>query len=436
VRVKRLARKVCLKGGTLFDPYRRKTTVGDVLIVNGKIHSLGDRVEAASAVTIPCEGLVITPGFCDLHAHFRQPGREDKETLMTGSQAALAGGFTRVCVMPNTTPPLDTPEAIRYIVEEGRACPVHIHPLGAVTVGQKGVELTEMGAMVAEGALAFSDDGVPISNGAVMRRALEYGSLFGVPIINHAEDPHLRGAGVMNEGPVSTRLGLPGNPVQAEVTMVYRDLALSRLCRAPLHVPHVTTREAVQLIEAFKAQGVPVTAEVTPHHLYFNDEALMSYDTHLKVAPPLRGETHRQALIQAVRQGVLDCIATDHAPHTIEEKETTFDMAAFGMIGLESCFGAVHKVLCREGNLELKELLPLLTVAPRKIVGLEADLLRVGQPAELVVLDPNKEWVFRTESIHSRSRNSPFVGETLVGKPVYTLVKGWLAELEPRATVL
>jgi dihydroorotase len=426
MRLKRLARKVCLKGGTIYDPYRGKRFTGDLLIVGGKLRSVGGQIKEEGAHTIDCTGLAITPGFCDLHAHFRQPGREDKETLATGSRAALAGGFTRVCVMPNTTPPLDTPEAMGYIVEQGRTCPIHIHPIGAVTKGQKGQELTEMGAMVEAGAVAFSDDGVPIANGAVMRRALEYGSLFGVPIINHAEDPYLRGEGVMNEGPVSTRLGLPGNPSQAEVTMVYRDLTLSRLCRAPLHVPHVTTREAVALIGKFKAQGLKVTAEVTPHHLYFNDEALKTYDTHLKVAPPLRGETHRQALIESVVQGVVDCIATDHAPHTIEEKETTFDEAAFGMIGLESCFGVVNKVLCEENQLPFLDLLKRLTVAPRKIVGLEPDLLRVGQPAELVILDRKREWVFSEGDIHSRSRNSPFVGHTLMGKVVYTVVKGWL----------
>ena len=427
--LKRLPRKVVLTGGTLYDPYRRKTYPGEVLIVNGKIRSLKGSLVADNVTSIDCQGLVIAPGFCDLHAHFREPGREDQETLETGSQAALGGGFTRVCVMPNTTPPLDTPEAIRYVVEKGSTSPIYIHPVGAITKGQEGVELTEMGAMVAEGAIAFSDDGVPLTRGQVMRRALEYASMYGVPIINHAEDPCLRDSGVMNEGPVATRLGLPGNPVQAETTMIYRDLELSRLCQARLHVPHVTAAGAVELIGNYKAQGVPVTAEVTPHHLYFNDTALQTYDTNLKVAPPIRSEAHRKALIQAVRAGVIDCLATDHAPHTIEDKETTFDQATFGMIGLESCFGVVNKVLGQEGQLTLMDLVTLLAVAPRKIMALEADLLRVGQPVELVVLDPEKEWVFRRDDIHSRSQNSPFIGHTLRGRPVYTLVKGWLAEI-------
>ena len=366
----------------------------------------------------------ITHGFCDLHVHFREPGREDKETLQTGSLAAMAGGFTRVCVMPNTNPPLDSPESINFIREKAENCPIHIHPIGAVTKSQDGNDLTEMGLMHQEGAVAFSDDGLPIQDGAMMRIALEYATLVDVPIINHAEDVCLRAEGVMHEGRISTHLGLPGNPDLAESAMVHRDLELAEFTGARLHVPHVSSAKAVHHIREMKQKNKNVTAEVTPHHLFFNDDALTSFNTHLKVAPPIRTEEDRRALIQAVKDGTIDCIATDHAPHTIEDKETTFDLASFGMIGLESCFGAVHKVLMDQEGLQLEDVIALLTAKPRAIMGFDPDLFTLGRAAEINVIDADKEWTFEREHVRSRSINSPFYGEPLKGKVELTISCG------------
>jgi len=422
--LKRLGKNLVLKNGTIIDPHHKKTIHGDVWIKDGTIAGVGGFKAPKSSETVDCSGKVITHGFCDLHVHFREPGREDKETLQTGSLAAMAGGFTRVCVMPNTNPPLDSPESINFIREKAENCPIHIHPIGAVTKSQDGNDLTEMGLMHQEGAVAFSDDGLPIQDGAMMRIALEYATLMDVPIINHAEDVCLRAEGVMHEGRISTHLGLPGNPDLAESAMVHRDLELAEFTGARLHVPHVSSAKAVHHIREMKQKNKNVTAEVTPHHLFFNDDALTSFNTHLKVAPPIRTEEDRRALIQAVREGTIDCIATDHAPHTIEDKETTFDLASFGMIGLESCFGAVHKVLMDQEGLQLEEVIALLTAKPRAIMGFDPDLFTLGRAAEINVIDADKEWTFEREHVRSRSINSPFYGEPLKGKVELTISCG------------
>ena len=422
--LKRLGKNLVLKNGTIIDPYHKKTIHGDVWIKDGTIAGVGKFKDPKSSETVDCSGKVITHGFCDLHVHFREPGREDKETLQTGSLAAMAGGFTRVCVMPNTNPPLDSPESINFIREKAENCPIHIHPIGAVTKSQDGNDLTEMGLMHQEGAVAFSDDGLPIQDGAMMRIALEYATLVDVPIINHAEDVCLRAEGVMHEGRISTHLGLPGNPDLAESAMVHRDLELAEFTGARLHVPHVSSAKAVHHIREMKQKNKNVTAEVTPHHIFFNDDALTSFNTHLKVAPPIRTEEDRRALIQAVKEGTIDCIATDHAPHTIEDKETTFDLASFGMIGLESCFGAVHKVLMDQEGLQLEDVIALLTAKPRAIMGFDPDLFTLGRAAEINVIDADKEWTFERKHVRSRSINSPFYGEPLKGKVELTISCG------------
>ena len=423
--LKKLPKKLVLQGGTILDPLSGSSKKGNVVIERNKIKSVGSTGGAKGETKIDCSGLVITHGFCDVHVHFREPGREDKETLQTGSRAALAGGFTRVCVMPNTSPPLDTPESIRFIVEKAEECPVHIHPIGAVTKGQKGQDLTEVQGIVSEGAVALSDDGFPISDAQVMRLALEYTSMFDKPVINHAEDECLRNNGLMHEGEISTRLGLAGNPSLAEAIMIQRDLELANMNKAKLHVPHVSSAGGAANIRRMKKLNPNITAEVTPHHLFFNDQALLEYNTNFKVAPPIRTEDDRKELIKAVKDGTFDCIATDHAPHTIEEKEATFESAPFGMIGLESCFGAVNKVL----DMPLKELLKLLTVNPRRVMGFEEDLFKVGCAAELTILDPDQEWIYKEQNIYSKSRNTPFIGEKLKGKVRYTISKGTIADL-------
>ena len=422
--LKQLGKNLVLKNGTIIDPHHKKTIHGDVWIKDGTIAGVGRFKAPKSSETVDCSGKVITHGFCDLHVHFREPGREDKETLQTGSLAAMAGGFTRVCVMPNTNPPLDSPESINFIREKAENCPIHIHPIGAVTKSQDGNDLTEMGLMHQEGAVAFSDDGLPIQDGAMMRIALEYATLVDVPIINHAEDVCLRAEGVMHEGRISTHLGLPGNPDLAESAMVHRDLELAEFTGARLHVPHVSSAKAVHHIREMKQKNKNVTAEVTPHHLFFNDDALTSFNTHLKVAPPIRTEEDRRALIQAVKEGTIDCIATDHAPHTIEDKETTFDLASFGMIGLESCFGAVYKVLVDQEGLQLEDVIALLTAKPRAIMGFDPDLFTLGRAAEINVIDADKEWTFERKHVRSRSINSPFYGEPLKGKVELTISCG------------
>ena len=423
--LKKLPKKLVLQGGTILDPLSGRSKKGNVVIERNKIKSVGSASVGKGETVIDCSGLVITHGFCDVHVHFREPGREDKETLQTGSRAALAGGFTRVCVMPNTSPPLDAPESIRFIVEKAEECPVHIHPIGAVTKGQKGQELTEVQGIISEGAVALSDDGLPISDAQVMRLALEYTSMFDKPVINHAEDECLRNNGLMHEGEISTRLGLAGNPSLAEAIMIQRDLELANMIQAKLHVPHVSSAGGAANIRRMKKLNPNITAEVTPHHLFFNDQALLEYNTNFKVAPPIRTEDDRKELIKAVKDGTFDCIATDHAPHTIEEKEATFESAPFGMIGLESCFGAVNKVL----DMPLKELLKLLTVNPRRIMGFEEDLFKIGCAVELTILDPDQEWIYKEQNIYSKSRNTPFIGEKLKGKVRYTISKGTIADL-------
>ena len=424
MKIEQIEGRLLLKKPKIIDPLNETETIKDVMLVDGKIEEIG-MIESENDINfIDCDGLTLTHGFCDLHVHFRDPGNGDKETIESGCESALAGGFTRVCTMPNTEPPIDSPELIKYIIENMKKMPVHVHPIGSVTKGQAGSEISEMGLMIDSGAVAFSDDGLPIQNGLVMRKALEYSKMFNVPIINHAEDDCLRANGLMNEGIVSTKLGLSGNPNIAESIMVFRDLKLAELTGAQLHVPHVSTAESVQYISDMKNQYNEITAEVTPHHLFYTDEALYDYDTNFKVAPPIRDIRSRRALIQGIKDGIIDCIATDHAPHTSHDKETTFDLASCGLIGLESCLGVVKKVLVDDEDLGLMEMIKLLTVSPRKIMGFDNDLLKKGKEAELVLFNEDEKWVFNRNDINSKSKNSPFIGAQLSGKVIHTISKG------------
>ena len=424
MKIEQIEGRLLLKKPKIIDPLNETETIKDIMLVNGKIEEIGI-IEAENDINfIDCDGLTLTHGFCDLHVHFRDPGNGDKETIESGCESALAGGFTRVCTMPNTEPPIDSPELINYIIENTKKMPVHVHPIGSVTKGQAGSEISEMGLMIDSGAVAFSDDGLPIQNGLVMRKALEYSKMFNVPIINHAEDDCLRANGLMNEGIVSTKLGLSGNPNIAESIMVFRDLKLAELTGAQLHVPHVSTAESVQYISDMKNQYNEITAEVTPHHLFYTDEALYDYDTNFKVAPPIRDIRSRRALIQGIKDGIIDCIATDHAPHTSHDKDTTFDLASCGLIGLESCLGVVKKVLVDDEDLGLMEMIKLLTVSPRKIMGFDNDLLKKGKEAELVLFNEDVKWVFNRNDINSKSKNSPFIDAQLSGKVIHTISKG------------
>jgi len=421
--LEKLKKNVLLENGQILDPFNNKEFLGDILIEDGKISQIGKVSFNKKVQRIDCSGKIITHGFCDVHVHFREPGREDKETLRTGAGAALAGGFTRVCVMPNTNPPLDTPESINFILEKSKSLPIHIHPIGAVSVNQDGKEITEMALMKKEGAVAFSDDGLPVQDGSLMRTALEYSNLIKLPIINHAEDECLKSKGLMNEGIVSVELGLDGNIDLAESIMVHRDIELATYTKSKLHVPHVSSSKALKHIRDIKLSNDKITAEVTPHHLYFNEEAIRNFDTNFKVGPPIRTEKDRVDLIAAIKDGTIDCIATDHAPHTVEDKETTFDLASFGMIGLESCFGAVNKVLVKQNDLTLLDLIKLLSTNPRNIMKFNSDLFKIGTEAEITILDPDKEYVFGKDNIKSLSSNTPFIGEDLIGKVLYTVSK-------------
>ena len=424
MKIEQIKGRLLLKKPKIIDPLHETETIRDIMLVDGKIEEIGI-IDAENDIDfIDCNGLTLTHGFCDLHVHFRDPGNGDKETLLSGCKSALAGGFTRVCTMPNTEPPIDSPELINYVIENTKKMPVHVHPIGSVTKGQAGSEISEMGLMIDSGAVAFSDDGLPIQNGLVMRKALEYSKMFNVPIINHAEDDCLRANGLMNEGIVSTKLGLSGNPNIAESIMVFRDLKLAELTGARLHVPHVSTAESVKYISDMKNQYNGITAEVTPHHLFYTDEALYDYDTNFKVAPPIRDIRSRKALIQGIKDGIIDCIATDHAPHTSHDKDTTFDLASCGLIGLESCLGVVKKVLVDDEDLGLMEMIKLLTVSPRKIMGFDNDLLKEGKEAELVLFNEDEKWVFNRNDINSKSKNSPFINAQLSGKVIHTISKG------------
>ena len=418
--INKLKQSVLLEGGTIYDPFENKKIKGSILIQNGLVKEVGDIAAPENVNKVNCRGKLISPGFIDIHAHFREPGREDKETLATGARAAISGGFTRVCVMPNTNPPLDSPEAIRFIIEKSADLPVKIYPMGAITIGQKGLELTEVGEMVKAGAVAISDDGLPVQNGQVLRNALEYAQKYSIPVINHAEDIHLRNDGVMNESILSTKLGLPGNPDISESVMVHRDLEVADYTGGRIHIPHVSTKRSVDLIRKSKKMGVNVTAEVTPHHIGLTEEKLWEYDTYAKVAPPLRQDSDRNALIEGLLDGTIDCIATDHAPHTIEEKEMDFIHSPCGMIGLESAFGLSNTVLTNAGA-TTEQVIQWFTNGPSAIMGWNIVPFQVGKQAEVVIIDPKKKWEFNESDIQSRSKNSPMLGMKFTGKVELTI---------------
>ena len=416
-------KKLLLKGGRIIDPFSKKTFVGDLLVENGTISKIADSISSRGKDfnVVDCKGLIVTHGFCDIHAHFREPGREDKENLLSGSLAALAGGFTQVCTMPNTDPIIDSPEHIYYIASKSKNLPIDIFPIGAVSKNSEGEHLTEMMLMKKNGAIAFTDDGMSIQNPQFMKLALTYAKMVDLPILNHSEDIYLRNEGVMNASKTSSNLGLKGNTSLAEAIMVYRDLLLASSLDAKFHLLHVTTKEAVDLIKQFKSKNI--TSEVCPHHLYFSDEDIDAFNTNLKVGPPIRSKADRKKLIEAVKSGIIDCIATDHAPHTLEDKETTFNDAEFGMIGLESCFGVVNKVLVKENGMSLKSLIEKLTVNPRKVMNIDRDLFEVGKKAQITIIDPNQKWKFSNEDIYSKSSNSPFIGHDMVGKVKHVVSK-------------
>ncbi len=415
-----------LQGGRVVDPSRGLDQVADLLIQDGKIAAVGAGMGAPDGAEVRgVAGMIVAPGLVDVHVHLREPGNEDEETVASGARAAVAGGFTAICAMPNTDPVTDNQAAVGFIVRQSvRAGLARVYPIGAVSLGQRGERLAEFGEMVGAGAVAVSDDGRPVASSHLMRTALEYARTFGVPVADHCEEPSLAAGGVMHEGLVATRLGLKGIPSAAEEIMVARDCLLAELTGGQVHLCHMSTRGSVELIRRAKERGAPVTAEVTPHHLTLTDHACEAYDTQAKMNPPLREAADVAALRAALKEGVLDCIASDHAPHAYDEKEAAFDDAPFGIVGLETAFAVAHTELVQGGILTLPALIARMSTEPARIFHLPGGTLAPGAPADVVVLDPTVQWTVDPAAFRSKSRNSPFVGRTLTGRAALTLVGG------------
>ena len=417
--------KLLLKGGRVIDPSQAMDLVADVLIEDGKIAAVEKDIAAADAECRDVTGKIVCPGLVDIHCHLREPGLERKETIATGSRAAAAGGFTTVMPMPNTSPVADSPASIRYVRDRAEeAGVVRVYPIGAITKGSEGKELSEMSAMADAGAVAFSDDGRPVLSSRIMRLAMEYSHITGLPLIAHEEDLALVDDGDMNEGYVSTVLGLRGNPAAAEETMIARDIILVRLTGARLHIAHVSTAHGVEMIRGAKAEGLPVTAEVTPHHLTMTEEAVRGYDTNTKVNPPLRTAADVEALIEGLKEGVIDCVATDHAPHTVEDKVVEYHFAANGISGFETALPVLWTELVKEGRLSESELIDRMSCQPARIMGLPAGSLAVGHDANVTVIDPDTILAVDKNSFYSKGKNTPYHGRLLSGWPVMTIVGG------------
>jgi dihydroorotase len=413
-----------IRGARVLDPSIGRDEVATVDVEAGRIVAVGGESAARPDEMLEADGLWLAPGLVDLHVHLREPGQEYKEDIASGTRAAAAGGFTTVCCMANTDPINDNPAVTEFIARQAHATArVRVEVIGAATQGLRGEVMTEMAGLAESGAVAFSDDGAVIMNGGVMRRVLEYATGVGRPVIAHCEDLGLRGPGVMNEGPHSTCCGLPGSPAEAETVMVARDLELAALTGARLHVAHVSAAGSVDLIRSAKEAGTQVTAEVTPHHLALTDAALLSYDTNLKMAPPLRSARDREALIEGLRDGTIDCVATDHAPHASHEKDVDFVEAPFGVVGLETALPVVLD-LVHGGQLSPLEAVARLSTRPARIFGLRAGALEVGGRADLVLIDPEAVWKVDPQALQSKSRNSAFLGAELRGRAVRTWVGG------------
>jgi dihydroorotase len=431
--------RLLVKGGRVLDPATGLDDDRDLLIVDGVVQSVGTRVGARGAETFDARGLVVCPGFIDVHTHLREPGREDKETIATGTRAAAAGGYTAVCAMPNTDPVNDTAGITRAILERARAAAaVRVYPIGAITRGSKGEELAEYGDLREAGCVAVSDDGRPVASARMMRRALEYAQAFGLPVIDHCEEPSLFEGASMNEGPVATILGLRGTPTAGEAIAVERDVLLAELTRGRIHIAHVSAAASVDAVRRGKARGVAVTAEATPHHLLLTDEEVRAreYDTATKMNPPLRAEEDRQALLDGLRDGTIDCIATDHAPHTVDDKKVEFDRAAFGIVGLETAVGLCLDRLVGAGLIGLQRFVTLMSVGPAAALALPGGTLEAGAPGDVTILDLGRKWKVDPERFASKGRHTPFAGWTLTGAPAATIVGGrvvWQASPAARA---
>lgn len=420
---------ILLKNATVVNKDGMQQT--DVLIEDGMIKLLTPNIECLGAEIIDCEGKLVFPGFIDMHCHLRDPGQTHKEDINSGGKAALAGGFTTVCCMPNTTPPLDNPAMVTYVRERSRSCDnADVLPIGCITRGQKGVDLCEYGKMKEAGAIAVSDDGVPVGSGAVMLNALKYAKTFGLPLLSHSEDKSISAGGVVNDGDNATICGLRGIPRSAESAAIARDVLLAEEAGARIHICHVSTAESVDIIRAAKARGVQVTCETCPHYIAATDSEILNYNTNAKINPPLREQSDVDAIIEGIKDGTIDVIATDHAPHHFDEKNVEFDYAPFGTVGLETAFSVAYTYLVLTDTIKPSDLCRLMSYAPAKILGLsDRGKIEQGARADIVIIDPDAEYVVEASELKSKSKNSLFDGWKLNGKITQVIVKGEVKQL-------
>ncbi|MGB7761628.1 MAG: dihydroorotase [Bryobacteraceae bacterium] len=419
---------IVIRNGRVIDPASENDCTADVLIADGRIVGVAPNLAAPSGEVFDASGLIVAPGFIDMHVHLREPGFEHAENIESGARAAAAGGFTSVCAMPNTKPVNDCATVTSYIVERARRlAPVNVFPIGAITKGSAGEELAAIGAMKAAGAVAISDDGLPVMNARVMRRAMEFARSYALPIIQHCEDLNLSAGGDMHEGARSVRWGLRGIPAASEDVMVARDLVLAQLTGARYHVAHISTRNAVAMVDYARRHGLPVTCEATPHHFTLADEDMAAYDSDYKMKPPLRSVADRAALVEGIAAGAVTAVATDHAPHPGSEKMQEFERCPFGIIGLETALGLALDRLVHSGKIAVNRLVELFTTGPESILRLGRGTLRPGAPADVTIFSTELSWTYDVNQSFSRSRNSPFHGKTFRGGPVATIVNGEFA---------
>ena len=416
-----------LRNGRIIDPANRRDEIGDLLIVDVRIADTSAIANRQSPIEeIDATGLIVAPGLIDLHVHFREPGQSAKETIASGARCAAAGGFTSVVAMPNTSPAVDSPSVVTWILEKAKAeaC-VNVFASGAITKGIAGEELAPIGSMHKAGIVALTDDGHCIQNHEVMRRALEYARMFGLTVMDHCQDYNLVGKGVMHEGFVSTALGLPGWPAAGEEIIVQRNALLAELCDTPIHCQHLSAAGSVRILREARARGVKLSGEVCPHHIALTDESIRAFDTNFKMNPPLRTQRDIDALIEGIADGTITVLASDHAPHCSYEKEVEFDLAPFGILGLETELGLFLDILVHQTKaIGLPRLIEMLTVEPARLLGLDRGTLSIGAPADITLIDPNLEWTVDREQSFSRSRNTPFHGWEIKGRAVRTIVAG------------
>ncbi len=423
---------LAITGGRVIDPELGFGRIADVFIKDGRVARISSEGKSAKLLQnfdkdqiIDATGKLVVPGLIDIHVHLREPGREDEETVFSGCRAAAAGGFTSVCCMPNTNPVIDNQETVKFVQDRAGDADARVYVVGAITKRSEGTELSEIGDLVKVGAVAISDDGRYLQNPQIMRRALEYAGMFDIPVMQHAEDSFLVAGAVMNESYQSARLGMAGAPPVAEEIAVQRDIALCRVTGSRLHIQHVTTRAAVDAIRKAKAEGVRVTCEVTPHHLVLTDEEIgKEFNTSLRCNPPLRSREDQEGVLEGLVDGTIDCIASDHAPHSMEEKDCEFDLAPPGMIGLETTLGLIKTHVIDKGYLSWADVIRKMTVNPAKILNLPGGRLQEGVAADITIIDPDKKWTVREKDIRSLSKNTPFIGWKLTGRAHMTLLGG------------